>query len=147
MTLRFSIDRPDLMSIMTTIAQQTHPPRTLDTISIRQRSGIWRVAVNGRFYGDYVRRYWAIEAAVEKADAIAADGGAAIITIAMDGVQDALLYDTRAPTSPGARGKRRKAPLSKARHWASAVGDAFLNARSRDHNAGNAETQPLFIRA
>ncbi|HRO02011.1 MAG TPA: hypothetical protein PLS69_00185 [Terricaulis sp.] len=65
-----------------------------DRISIRQRSGVWRVSVNGEFYGDYTRRYWAIEAAFEKADAIAAQGARATIAIAMDGQQDALLYDT-----------------------------------------------------
>lgn len=70
--------------------------RGVDTIAIQQRAGIWRVARNGKFHGDYARRYWAIEAAFEDADAIAENGGAAIITIALDGAQDALLYDTRA---------------------------------------------------
>jgi hypothetical protein len=95
--LSLLIDRPDLKSIMTNTSQPTLSAKTADTISIRQRLGIWRVALNGKFYGDYTRRYWAIEAAFEKADAIAAKGGAATITIARDGAQDALLYDTRAP--------------------------------------------------
>lgn len=101
------IEQPDLKSIMTNLNthQPTHMPKAADTISIRQRSGIWRVAYNGNFYGDYTRRYWAIEAAFEKADAIAAKGGAATVTIAMDGAQDALLYDTREPRN--ARRKRQ----------------------------------------
>ena len=66
-------------------------------ISIDQRAGVWRVALNGTFYGDYVRKYWALEAAFEKADEVAASGGAATITWRVDGLQGALLYDTRRP--------------------------------------------------
>ena len=86
-----------------------HAQRDADTISIRQRPGIWRLAQNDKFYGDYTRRYWAIEAAFARADAIAKDGGAAIIMIAMDGEQDALLYDTRAPAPREAGKKAAKA--------------------------------------
>lgn len=74
-----------------------------DLISIAYRSGIWRVAINDEFYGDYTRRYWAIDAAFEKADDTAAGGGSAVITIAMDGEQNALLYDTRTQVLPRAK--------------------------------------------
>ena len=147
--LRLLIDRPDLKSIMTNTPQPTHPPKTADTISIRQRSGIWRVALNGKFYGDYTRRYWAIEAAFEKADAIAADGGAATITIAMDGAQDALLYDTRAHALRGAGDKPKRAQWPKARRWPPLVGETFAKRllERRNEKPGNSAPWPLFIRA
>lgn len=68
-----------------------------DRISINQRAGIWRVTLNGDFYGDYARRFWALEAAFDKADEIAERGEAAIITWTVDGQHDVLLYDTRRP--------------------------------------------------
>ncbi len=148
-TLRLFIARPDLKSIMTKTSQPTHPLNTADTISIRQRSRIWRVALNGKFYGDYTRRYWAIEAAFEKADAIAAKGGAATITIAMDGAQDALLYDTRAPAPRGAGDKPKRLQWPKVRRWPPLVGETFakrLLAR-RNEQAGNSAPWPLFIRS
>lgn len=77
-----------------------------DTIAVQQRAGVWRVTLNGDFHGDYARRYWALEAAFEKADDIAASGGVATITWAVDGQQDALLYSTGAPT-----------PLDRSRRW------------------------------
>lgn len=147
--LRLLIDRPDLKSIMTNTSQPTYPQRTADTISIRQRSGIWRVTHNGHFYGDYTRRYWAIEAAFEKADAVAADGGAATITIAMDGAQDALLYETRAPAPRGAGDKAKRPQWPKARHWPPLVGETFAKRllERRNDKAGTPAPWPLFIRA
>ena len=147
--LSLLIDRPDLKSTMTNTFQATHAPQTADTISIRQRSGIWRVAHNGNFYGDYTRRYWAIEAAFEKADAIAAKGGAATITIAMDGAQDALLYDTRAPAPRHARDKPKKAKWPRTRRWPPIVGETFAKRllERRNHKASNSAPWPLFIRS
>lgn len=147
--LSLLIDRPDLKSTMTNTSQPTHAAKTADTISIRQRSGIWRVALNGKFYGDYTRRYWAIEAAFEKADAIAAKGGAATITIAMDGAQDALLYDTRAPAPRGAGDKPQDTQWPKTRRWPPLVGEAFAKRllQRRNDKAGNSAQWPLFIRA
>jgi len=69
----------------------------IERVSINQRAGIWRVALNGDFYGDYARRFSALEAAFEKADDIAERGGIAIITWTVDGQHDVLLYDTRRP--------------------------------------------------
>lgn len=134
---------------MTNTPQPTHPPKTADTISILQHSGIWRVALNGKFYGDYSRRYWAIEAAFEKADAIAADGGAATITIAMDGAQDALLYDTRAPAPRGARDKPKRAQWPKTRRWPPLVGESFAKRllERQFEKTSNSEPWPLFIRS
>ena len=149
MSLR--IDQPDLKSIMTNphTHQPIHSPKTADTISIRQRSGIWRVAHNDKFYGDYTRRYWAIEAAFEKADAIAADGGAATITIAMDGVEDALLYDTRAPAPRRARDKPKRAQWPKTRRWPPLVGESFAKRLLERTKAkpDNSHRWPLFIGA
>jgi hypothetical protein len=147
--LSLLIDRPDLKSIMKNTSQPTHPPKTADTISIRQRSGIWRVALNGQFYGDYTRRYWAIEAAFEKADAVAMDGGAAIITIAMDGAQDALLYDTRAPAPRAAGDKATRAHWPQTRRWPPLVGENFAKRllERRNDKPRNTESWPLFIRA
>jgi hypothetical protein len=123
----FLIDSAILKSIMTNAhTPSTHrAQREVETISIRQRSDIWRVAQNGKFYGDYVRRYWAIEAAFEKADAIGADGGAAIITITMDGEQDAVLHDTRAPAPRKAVKKAAKAEWPRTRRWPPLVGETF----------------------
>ena len=64
-----------------------------EVIFIRERSGIWSVSLNGKFLGDYTRRYWAIEAAVEKAKDIAAHGRAAVVMF--DGRQNVVHYDTR----------------------------------------------------
>ena len=36
-------------------------------LSIGERSGIWCVEQDGYFYGDYTRREWAQQAALEKA--------------------------------------------------------------------------------
>lgn len=94
-------------------------------ISIGQRAGIWRVALNGNFYGDYSRRYWALDAAFEKADDIAASGGAAIITWTIDGQHDALLYDTRRP-APREYAERLFQPRSGSpRRWPTFVGERF----------------------
>lgn len=103
-----------------------------ERISINQRAGVWRVAFNGRFYGDYVRKYWALEAAFEKADEIAAKGGAATITWTIDGEQDALLYDTRRP-APRENVKRamtrkkdkRAMKWPRVRRWPPIVGESF----------------------
>lgn len=72
-------------------------PQRIDRISISQRTGVFRVSVNGAFYGDYTRKYWPLEAAFEEADRIASSGDAATISWAIDGEQDTLLYDTRSP--------------------------------------------------
>lgn len=146
--LSLLIDRPDLKCIMTNTSQPTLSAKTADTISIRQCSGIWRIALNGAFYGDYTRRYWAIEAAFEKADAIAAKGGAATITIAMDGAQDALLYDTRTPAPRGAGDKPKRAREPKTRRWPPLAGESFAKRllKRRNEKAGNGTLWPLFIR-
>ncbi len=94
-------------------------------ISIDQRAGIWRVSLNGDFFGDYSRRYWALEAAFEKADDIAARGGAAIITSAMDGQQDALLYDTRRPTPREEAERANQARPRRTLRWPPLVGESF----------------------
>jgi hypothetical protein len=92
-------------------------------ICIRQRSGIWRVTLNDNFYGDYVRRYWALEAAFEKADEIAASGGAAIIVWTMDDQEDAMLYDTRRPATRDNAGRAYEWPRT--RRWPALVGETF----------------------
>jgi hypothetical protein len=91
-------------------------------ISINQRAGIWRVALNGSFYGDYVRKYWALEAAFEKADEIAASGGAATINWTIDGQQNTLLYDTRRPAP---REQVKRAMWPRERRWPPIVGESF----------------------
>lgn len=115
----------NLQSTMTNAhtSRAPHAQREAEIISIRQRAGIWRVARDGEFYGDYTRRYWAIEAAVEKADAIAADGGAAVITIAMDGEADATLYDTRQPAPREAKAAKSAFERPQARRWPSLLGE------------------------
>ena len=49
---------------MTPTTQMTSAPETV--LLITNRSGVWNVKINGRFYGDYLRQEWAIEAAFEK---------------------------------------------------------------------------------
>jgi hypothetical protein len=102
----------------------------IERISINQHASIWRVTLNGRFHGDYVRKYWALEAAFEKADEVAATGGAATITWTIDGEQDALLYDTRRPAPREkvkrdmARKKDNRAPKwPRTRRWPPIVGE------------------------
>ncbi len=97
---------------------------SIDRISIHQRAGVWRVALNGDFYGDYARRYWALEAAFDKADDIAASGGAATITWAVDGQQHAALYDTR--RKPDVEFERAfDAPRARAHRRPPLVGESF----------------------
>lgn len=106
--------------------------RNTERISVNQRSGIWRVDVNGKFYGDYVRKYWALEAAFEKADEVAVSGGAATITWTIDGEPNALLYDTRRP-APREKIKRamarkkddRAMKWPRVRRWPPIVGESF----------------------
>ena len=97
----------------------------IDRISVTQCAGIWRVSLNRDFFGDYVRRYWALEAAFEKADDIAARGGAAIITWTVDGQQDAPLYDPRRPTPRGKAERAVEARATRARRWPPPVGEGF----------------------
>lgn len=48
---------------------------------ITNRSGVWNVKIDNRFYGDYVRQEWALEAAAEKQrDIIAKGGGARVVS-------------------------------------------------------------------
>jgi hypothetical protein len=96
-------------------------PHRSDRISIQQRAGIWRVSLNGKFFGDYVRRDWALEAAFEEAEAIAARGGAATVTWAKDG-QEAMLNDTRRPTTLQEAKRVFKSP--EARRWP-LIGERF----------------------
>lgn len=109
----------------------------LDRISIRLRSGVWCVELNGKFYGDYTRKYWALEAAFEKADDISLKGGAATITWATDGRQDALLYDSRsaspAPLEPEPRALDARSPR-KQRLWPS-LGEMFGRGRTAKANS------------
>lgn len=52
------------------------------TILVTNRSGVWNMKVNGKFYGDYVRREWAIQAAQQMQREIATSGGCARIAFA-----------------------------------------------------------------
>ena len=67
--LRLLIDRPDLKSIMTIPTDLS--AKTADDFDSPACGHLARCGER-RFYGDYTRRHWAIEAAFEKADAIAA---------------------------------------------------------------------------
>lgn len=58
---------------MTPTTQMTSAPETV--LLITNRSGVWNVKINGRFYGDYLRPEWAIEAAFEKRREIVTNGG------------------------------------------------------------------------
>lgn len=51
------------------------------TLDIVERSRIWRVTIDGRFYGDYVKEDWAVEAALEEARRIQKLGKAASVRI------------------------------------------------------------------
>jgi prolipoprotein diacylglyceryltransferase len=95
-----------------TVGQTTGAAKAADMnvarIAIGQRAGVWRVTINGELYGDYVRKAWALEAAFEKADELAASGRAATIACAIDGRRETLLYDTRSP-APSRGSPRRRA--------------------------------------
>lgn len=124
--LSVSVRRPHLIVIMKTTERNNAAPnahRSVDRISVHQRSGVWRVRLNDDFYGDYARRYWALESAFAKADEIAARGGAAMVTWAVDGQQDALLYDTRGRTRP--EQAKRLFDWPQTRRWPPLVGERF----------------------
>ena len=65
---------------MTTVSEVASKPETI--LLITQRSGVWNVKINGRFYGDYVRKEWALEAAREKQREIISSGGRARVSVA-----------------------------------------------------------------
>lgn len=60
---------------MTTTNHVTSAPETV--LLVTNRSGVWNVKIDGRFYGDYVREEWALEAAFEKRREIMAGAGRA----------------------------------------------------------------------
>jgi hypothetical protein len=116
--------------------------KKIERISINQRTGVWSASLNGKFYGDYVRRYWALEAAFEKADEVAANGGAATITWTIDGEPNALLYDTRRPASREnvnramtRKKDKRAVKWPRVPHWPPIVGEAFAK-RLLEQTAG-----------
>ena len=51
------------------------PSASETVLLVTNRSGVWNVKINGRFYGDYLRQEWAIEAAFEKRREIVTNGG------------------------------------------------------------------------
>ena len=51
------------------------PSASETVLLVTNRSGVWNVKINGRFYGDYMRQEWAIEAAFEKRREIETNGG------------------------------------------------------------------------
>ena len=53
------------------------PSASETVLLITNRSGVWNVKINGRFYGDYMRQELAIEAAFEKRREIQTNGGRA----------------------------------------------------------------------
>jgi hypothetical protein len=65
---------------MTTVSEVTSEPETI--LLVTQRSGVWNVKINGRFYGDYVRKEWALEAARERQREIISSGGRARVSAA-----------------------------------------------------------------
>lgn len=65
---------------MTSVNEVISKPETI--LLITQRSGVWNVKINGRFYGDYVRQDWAMEAAREKQREIMSSGGRARVSAA-----------------------------------------------------------------
>lgn len=65
---------------MTTTGHVMSAPETV--LLVTNRSGVWNVKLNGRFYGDFVRQEWAFEAAYEKQREIIARGGRARVTTA-----------------------------------------------------------------
>lgn len=65
---------------MTTVSEVTSEPETI--LLVTQRSGVWNVKINGRFYGDYVRKEWALEAARERQRQIISSGGRARVSAA-----------------------------------------------------------------
>ncbi len=58
---------------------------------IGQRAGIWRVLRDGRFFGDYREKNWAIDGAEEKGRALMLTGDSVQILIA--GANDAIVSD------------------------------------------------------
>lgn len=52
-------------------------PRPETVLRVANRSGIWSVTIDGKFFGDYVRRETAVTAASEKLNEILLSGGRA----------------------------------------------------------------------
>ncbi|MBX3429615.1 MAG: hypothetical protein KF779_08545 [Hyphomonadaceae bacterium] len=44
------------------------------TLVVFCRSGIWRVMINDQFYGDYVRKDWALQSALDRAHELRSSG-------------------------------------------------------------------------
>lgn len=65
---------------MTTINHSASAPETV--LLVTNRSGVWNVKIDGRFYGDYVRKDWALEAAFEKRREIVERNGRARVLCA-----------------------------------------------------------------
>jgi hypothetical protein len=85
--------------------QRNVSPKQETVIRVSTRSGVWTVTVNGRFYGDYVRRDWALEAAAEKQRAIVKKGDRALVHGANSQTQETFLR--RAGRLLGIRGSHR----------------------------------------
>lgn len=54
------------------------------TLQITLRHGIWRICLDGLFYGDYRSKGQAIESAEEAVAAMAATGRLAVVVVAPD---------------------------------------------------------------
>jgi hypothetical protein len=65
---------------MTAASNTMSAPETV--LLVANRSGVWTVKINGRFYGDYSRLEWALEAASEKQREIIFAGGRARVVSA-----------------------------------------------------------------
>ena len=55
--------------------------RSTAEIAVAEQRGIWRIALNDAFYGDYTREHWAVDAAIQKARELEAAGGAFLVTL------------------------------------------------------------------
>jgi hypothetical protein len=60
---------------MTAINKTISAPEAV--LLVTNRSGTWNLKLNNRFYGDYVKHEWALEAAHQKQQEIVAGGGRA----------------------------------------------------------------------
>ena len=70
------------------------------SVTVSSRAGVWTVAVDGAFLGDYSRKPWAIEAALQKGGEIAASGRPVQVVLALAGneVAKVLLDGSREET-------------------------------------------------
>jgi hypothetical protein len=63
-------------------------------LAISEQSGVWRVSLNGQFYGHYISEEWAMEAALQKAHSIGGGKMVRVVILRPEATASVLLFDS-----------------------------------------------------